>query len=47
MTAYFYAHLLYRLITDGDDFLDVTFKSLRKDGFVDENDEWIYPEELS
>lgn len=36
----------YDHITDGDlDLLEDTWKILRKYNLVDENDEWIYPED--
>ncbi len=37
-----YAHWLYNLITDGDGDPEDAFNMMRKDGFIDENDEWKY-----
>lgn len=41
-----YASMFYRHCTYGDTyFMDIFWEMLRDDGFVDENDEWIYNED--
>ncbi len=39
-----YAYLLYQTF-EGDDVIDDAFVHLRVDGFVDDNDEWVYDED--
>lgn len=41
MTKKEYAYLLYRM-WEGDDVLDQVIENLVEDGFIDENQEWIY-----
>lgn len=40
-----YAFMAYKLITDGDYDIDQILKCLRRDGFIDDSEEWIESED--